>query len=90
MIPAATPHPTAKPTPKPTPTPTPIVTTVPTTEQVADVKQITYVLNKSSKKFHRPNCESVGEMLEKNKLEFTGTREEVIKKGYTPCKRCEP
>lgn len=29
-------------------------------------------------------------MKDKNKKTFYGTREEVIKKGYSPCKKCNP
>lgn len=50
----------------------------------------TYILNKSTKKFHLPTCSSVKKMSEKNKLTFTGTRNEVINKGYQPCKQCNP
>ena len=49
-----------------------------------------YILNKSSKKFHYPWCSSVSDMKESNKIYFTGTRDDAIAKGYTPCKRCNP
>jgi DNA-entry nuclease len=47
-------------------------------------------LNKNSKKFHRPTCDSVNDMKEKNKEYSTKTREEIIADGYDPCKRCNP
>ena len=50
----------------------------------------TYILNTNSKKFHYPYCDSVNDMKEKNKQVFTGTREEVIEMGYSPCERCKP
>lgn len=50
----------------------------------------TYVLNTNSKKFHRPDCKSVAKMSEKNKKEFTGTREALIAEGYEPCRICNP
>lgn len=50
----------------------------------------TYVLNTRSMKFHLPACESVSAMSEHNKQEFTGTREELIAQGYTPCGNCKP
>ena len=50
----------------------------------------TYILNTNTKKFHYPYCDSVNEMKEKNKQVFTGSREEVIEMGYSPCGRCEP
>ena len=50
----------------------------------------TYILNTSTKKFHRPGCSSVGQMKESNKEEFTGSRDDVVARGYDPCKRCNP
>ena len=52
--------------------------------------QYSYIANKNSKKFHYPYCKSVEQMNEKNKLYFDGTREELIEKGYSPCKNCNP
>ncbi len=49
-----------------------------------------YVLNTNTKKFHYPNCSSVKQMSEKNKAFYTGTRDEVIAKGYDPCGNCHP
>lgn len=50
----------------------------------------TYILNTNSKKFHEPSCGSAKTIKEKNKDTFTGTRDEIIAKGYSPCKNCEP
>lgn len=50
----------------------------------------TYVLNTNTHKFHYPGCSSVRQMSEKNKSVYTGTREEVIGMGYSPCGRCNP
>lgn len=50
----------------------------------------TYILNTNTKKFHYPNCSSVSDMKEKNKKEYTGSRDDVIAMGYEPCKRCNP
>lgn len=49
-----------------------------------------YVLNTNTGKFHYPNCSSVQEMAEHNKLYYSGSREDVIAMGYVPCKRCNP
>ena len=49
-----------------------------------------YVLNTNTKKFHIPTCRSVKQMKDKNKKDFCGSREEVIAKGYSPCKICNP
>lgn len=51
---------------------------------------VSYICNKNTKKFHYPTCFSVDQMSEKNKLEVTLSREEVIAQGYEPCKRCNP
>lgn len=50
----------------------------------------TYILNTNSKIFHYPSCSSVDQMSEKNKSEYTGTRDELIDQGYSPCGRCKP
>lgn len=49
-----------------------------------------YVLNTNSKKFHRPDCSSVGQMSAKNREDVEDTREDLIANGYDPCKRCNP
>ncbi len=50
----------------------------------------TYICNISSGKFHLPSCDSVEDIGEKNKMEFTGSRKELIFQGYEPCKKCNP
>lgn len=50
----------------------------------------TYILNTNTKKFHYPSCSSVKQMKDKNKKKVTGSRDEIIKMGYDPCKRCNP
>jgi DNA-entry nuclease len=47
-----------------------------------------YILNKNTKKIHLPDCSSVDEMAEKNKVPYNGTIEEIEQQGYSPCKRC--
>ena len=54
------------------------------------VEQQTYVLNKRSHKFHRPECDGVQSMSPSNKEEFTGLRQTLIDEGYSPCKSCNP
>ena len=49
-----------------------------------------YVLNTNSKKFHLPSCSSVDQMSPKNREDVEDTRENLIAKGYDPCKRCNP
>lgn len=68
-------------------------TTEVTTEEITTeeaVPEYDYVLNTNTGKFHKPSCNSVNQMKEKNKQEFHGTRDEVIDMGYVPCKNCNP
>lgn len=52
--------------------------------------KVNYIANKNTGKFHIPECNSVDDMKEKNKLYWEGTREELIEKGYEPCGNCNP
>ena len=77
-------------------------TKVENTEQVQQTEQIvvetpqpvaegtSYVLNTNTKKFHYTWCSSVNEMKAKNREDFTGSRDDVIARGFVPCKRCNP
>lgn len=49
-----------------------------------------YIVNISTKKFHYPSCSSVSKMKESNKEYFSGTREELVNDGYSPCGNCKP
>ncbi len=61
-----------------------------TTAQTTPVPGTNYVLNGSSGVFHYPSCKDVKKMQDKNRIDFFGTREEVIAKGYRPCGHCKP
>lgn len=52
--------------------------------------QYDYVLNTNTLKFHYPSCASVKRIKSTNRENFTGTRDQVIQRGYTPCKNCYP
>lgn len=84
----AKPRPTATPKPKATATPKPRATATPRATNRTPAK--TYILNTNTKKFHYPSCSSVKQMKDKNKRTYTGDRQEVIRMGYVPCKRCNP
>lgn len=47
----------------------------------------TYIGNSSSKKFHRSSCSY---LPSKSSQVFLSSREEAIRSGYDPCKRCDP
>ncbi|MCR5207052.1 MAG: DNA/RNA non-specific endonuclease [Eubacterium sp.] len=53
----------------------------------ADTK---YIINKSSGKFHRPGCDGVKNMSDKNRLETDKSRDKLITEGYVPCGECKP
>lgn len=56
----------------------------------AEIGKWKYIINVSSRKFHRPGCESVEKMSQKNRQGYNGSREELIEMGYVPCKNCNP
>ena len=59
-------------------------------EQTTETNTSTYIVNKNTKKFHKPTCSSVGKMKEENKETMESTREQMIENGYDPCKQCNP
>lgn len=58
-------------------------------QQVGEA-EVSYILNMNTDKFHYPECDSVDDMKEENKAEFSGTRDEAIALGYEPCGNCNP
>jgi hypothetical protein len=64
---------------------------VSTAEALEDPEyQTTYILNTNSMKFHFASCGSADDIKDSNKSQFTGTREELLSRGYSPCGRCSP
>lgn len=59
------------------------------TEPASDV---TYVLNINSMKFHFPKCDSVKDMKQKNRVDVSCSREELLLEypDAVSCKRCNP
>jgi endonuclease YncB( thermonuclease family) len=49
----------------------------------------TYIGNANTKKYHYSTCSSVNDMKESNKVALE-SREDAIRGGYVPCKRCNP
>ena len=49
-----------------------------------------YVVNTNTGKFHYPSCSSVNRMKESNKMFYTGTRDDLVSQGYSPCGNCHP
>lgn len=84
-------EPTETPTEAPTDEPTEAPTQEPTRDPTSGPEAVvTYILNTNTKKFHYPDCSSVSDMKEKNKQEYTGSRDDLIAEGYSPCGRCKP
>lgn len=75
---AATPVPSAASAASATPAPSP-------TPRVDD-----YILNTNTRKFHETYCSKADSIKSGNRSEFTGTREELIQRGYEPCSICNP
>ena len=49
-----------------------------------------YVLNTSSKKFHKADCGSVSSIADANREKRETTRDALIDSGYSPCGSCKP
>ena len=49
-----------------------------------------YVLNTNSKKFHLPDCSGAESMSPANRQDYTGSRQDLIDQGYSPCGICQP
>lgn len=49
-----------------------------------------YILNTNTKKFHYEGCHGASQIKNKNRQDFTGSREELLNKGYSPCGMCHP
>lgn len=82
--------PTSEPTEPPATEASNAKNTTSTKDTTSTAKEYTYVLNTSTRKFHYSGCSSVKQMKDSNKSSFTGTRQEVIAKGYSPCGNCYP
>ncbi len=81
-----------------------VATLQPVTQAVRNVKtkaptivpdssdEPTYIYNKNTHKFHYPNCSSVDDMKEKNKVYWYESRDALIKRypSANPCKKCKP
>ncbi len=49
-----------------------------------------YWLNSNTGKFHYESCSYIGNHDGANWTKFTGTREDVISNGWSPCEKCNP
>lgn len=53
-------------------------------------KEVKYILNTNSKKFHYETCSGIEKISKENREAFYGTREEIISEGYSACGTCKP
>lgn len=51
---------------------------------------VTYILNKSSMKFHSESCSQASTIKAENREEYKGDRQSLIDSGYSPCGFCKP
>ena len=56
----------------------------------SSAEQHDYILNVKNKKFHKPDCSAASDISSANKQDFTGTRDQLIARGYSPCGICKP
>lgn len=49
-----------------------------------------YILNTNSMKFHDPNCEWAQKISSKNRRDYSGSRDDLLEQGYSPCGSCRP
>ncbi len=49
-----------------------------------------FVVNKNTKKFHLPTCPGAKDIKEENRLDFYGTKQELLDSGYMICGTCKP
>lgn len=53
-------------------------------------KAQSYILNTGSHKFHKPECNGAKQISAKNRKEYSGSKDELLKSGYSPCSICNP
>ena len=51
---------------------------------------MSYVLNNNTHKFHYPGCASAKKISPANREDCNASRDEIIARGYDPCKKCNP
>lgn len=62
----------------------------PDTRSAPDAAPVTYVLNRASVKFHRPECAWAAKISDDSRIEWIGDRETLLEVGYRPCSACRP
>lgn len=70
--------------------PAPAVAEASDGEEYYTEESYTYILDTNTKVFHRQNCSSAKRIKDSSRSSATGTRDEIIEKGYSPCGLCKP
>ena len=74
----------------PTVTPSPSAPAADVPAQDTQPSGTDYIVNINTGKFHYPSCSSVKKMNESNKMFYTGSRDDLVNRGYSPCGNCHP
>lgn len=53
-------------------------------------EKMSYILNTSTKKFHKTECSTVESIHSKNRKQYSGNRADLLADGYTACGQCKP
>lgn len=53
-------------------------------------REVVYVVNRSSKVFHFPNCSAVKFMDRENRIDVRSSHDHLVSSGYAPCSICNP
>ncbi len=67
-----------------------MVSDTPSPEPAEAGGTVTYVVNTNTGKFHYPTCSSADDIAPENRMDWTGSRDALVGRGYVPCKRCNP
>ena len=51
---------------------------------------VTYIVNRSSGKFHSADCSQGQSMKKDNRQDYSVSRDDMLKLGFTPAKCCNP
>lgn len=60
------------------------------TQSYTPSNSTTYVINRSTRVFHKSSCFYVGQMKESNKMYVSASREDLLSQDFTACKHCHP
>lgn len=56
----------------------------------SDDEKQTFIVNTSTRKFHKETCSDAKSIKAENKKTYTGYRDSLINNGYSPCSKCKP